>query len=149
MLSAWGVFLKLDLGMNWLEIIGAVGGAAGIVALGKLGIDIFFARSNRNTVDLENMEKMLKDSMEHNEKLDAKFEDFQKRSHEYVENLRGRISAIETKSHQQEERINKLEKVVNVAWRCKYPDNISDCPVIKEYENRHLCEACEHHKAQA
>lgn len=132
--------------MNWIDILGAVGGSAGVVALGKLGIDLFLARSNRNTVDLSNMEKMLKDSMDRYEKLEAKFDEFQKRSHEYVVGLRERIDILEQNDKDKEKRINGLEKVVNVAWRCKYPDNIMDCPVIKEYNDRHLCENCEHHK---
>ena len=132
--------------MNWQEILGLIGGGAGIVALIKAGIDIYNARSNRNTVDISNMERMLKDSMERNDKLEKKFDEFQKASHEYVEGLRGRIVQIEKRAQKQEERINHMEKVVNVAWRCKYPENVQDCPVIKEYENRHLCESCEHHK---
>lgn len=132
--------------MNWQEILGLIGGGAGIVALIKAGIDIYNARSNRNTVDISNMERMLKDSMERNDKFEKKFDEFQKASHEYVEGLRGRIVQIEKRAQKQEERINHMEKVVNVAWRCKYPENVQDCPVIKEYENRHLCENCEHHK---
>ena len=132
--------------MDWLEIIGAIGGAAGLVALIKAGIDIYNARSNKTTVDLSNMEKMLEDSMRREEKLEAKFDEFQKASHQYVTELRGRIVKIEEKSQRQEERINDLEKVVNLAWRCEYPEDIKDCPVIKEYERRHLCENCEHSK---
>ena len=128
--------------MDWLGIVGAIGGGAGVVALVKAGIDIFNARSNRNTVDLSNMEKMLNDSMERNDKLEEKFDEFQKKSHEYVEGLRARILQIEERSQRQEERINNMEKVINLAWRCKYPENVSDCPVIKEYEKRHLCENC-------
>lgn len=128
--------------MNWLNIIGAIGGSAGIVALIKAGIDIFNARSNRNTVDISNMEKMLKDSMERYDKLEQKFDEFQTKSHEYVEGLRTRIVGIEIKSQRQEERINNMEKVINLAWRCKFPENVQDCPVIKEYEKRHLCEGC-------
>jgi chromosome segregation ATPase len=129
--------------MSWLEIVGAIGGSAGIVALIKVGIDVYNAKSNRTKVDLGNMEQMLKDSMERYDKLETKFDEFQKKSHEYVEGLRGRIVMIEVKSQKQEERINNMEKVINLAWRCKYPDNVSDCPVIKEYEKRHLCENCE------
>lgn len=128
--------------MNWLNIIGAIGGSAGIVALIKAGIDIFNARSNRNTVDISNMEKMLKDSMERYDKLEQKFDEFQTKSHGYVEGLRSRIVGIEIKSQKQEERINNMEKVINLAWRCKFPENVQDCPVIKEYEKRHLCEGC-------
>lgn len=134
--------------MNWTEILGLIGGGAGIVALIKAGLDIYNAKSVRTGVDLSNMEKMLNDSMERYEKLEKKFDEFQKSSHQYVTELRGRIVKIEEKSQRQEERINDLEKVVNLAWRCEYPEDIKDCPVIKEYERRKLCEGCELKKGE-
>ena len=130
--------------MDWKEILIAIGGTTGIVALGKLAIDFFFAKSNKTKVDLGNMEQMLKDSMERYDKLEKRFEDFMKSSHEYVVALRGRIDVLEANDKKKELRLNALEKIVNVAWRCKFPENISDCPVIMEYEKRHLCEGCEH-----
>ena len=134
--------------MNWTEILGLIGGGAGIVALIKAGLDIYNAKSVRTGVDLSNMEKILNDSMERYEKLENKFDGFQKSSHQYVTELRGRIVKIEEKSQKQEERINDLEKVVNLAWRCEYPEDIKDCPVIKEYERRKLCEVCELKKGE-
>lgn len=116
------------------------------MALIKAGIDIYNARSNRNTVDISNMEKMLNDSMNRYEKLEAKFDEFQNKSHQYVEGLRTRIMAIEQRSQKQEERINDMEKVINLAWRCDYAPKIEDCPVVKEYERRKLCDECEHSK---
>jgi hypothetical protein len=119
-----------------------IGGSAGLVALIKVGIDIFNARSNRNVVDISNMEKMLHDAMDRYEKLEQKFDKFQKESHTYVESLRSRISCMEGKIQGQEARMNNFEKVVNTAWRCKFPQNIQECPVIAEYEKRHLCAEC-------
>lgn len=125
--------------MDWFSW---VGGGAGLVALIKVGIDIFMARSNRNVVDLSNMEKMLHDAMDRYDKLEQKFDRFQKESHTYVESLRNRIVGMEEKIQGQEARMNNFEKVVNTAWRCKFPQNIQECPVIAEYEKRHLCSEC-------
>lgn len=134
--------------MNWTEILGLIGGGAGIVALIKAGIDIYNAKSNRTTVDISNMEKMLNDSIARYEKLEQKFDEFQNKSHGYVEGLRARILGIEKRCQSQEDRINNMEKVINLAWRCDYAPKIEDCPVIKEYEKRRLCEDCEHHKKE-
>ena len=128
--------------MDWMNFIQVGGGFAGIVALVKVGIDVFNARSNRNTVDISNLEAMLKDSMERYKNLDTKFEKFQKDSHTYVEQLRGRIVKQEEKTNNLIDRVNILEKVINLAWRCKYPESIQDCPVIAEYEKRN-CGECE------
>lgn len=132
--------------MNWTEILGLIGGGAGIVALIKAGIDIYNAKSNRTTVDLGNMQKMLDDALKRNDALEKKFNEFVEKTHGYVEELRTAIVSRDDKIDKLDERVNHMEKVVNVAWRCKYPDNVEDCPVIQEYEKRHLCDECEHSK---
>lgn len=132
--------------MDWLNILGAIGGSAGLVALIKAGIDLYNAKGNKTKVDISNMETMLKDAMTRNEKLEEKFDKFQKESHAYVESLRGRIVNMEERITKQETRLNDFEKVVNSAWRCDFPPSLEDCPVFKEYEKRRLCEDCGHKK---
>lgn len=132
--------------MNWQEILGLIGGGAGIVALIKAGIDVYNAKSNRTTVDLGNMQRMLDDALKRNDELEKKFNDFIEKTHGYIEELRIAIVSRDDKIDKLDERMNHMEKVVNVAWRCKYPDNVEDCPVIQEYEKRHLCDECEHSK---
>lgn len=137
--------------MTWIDIIGAIGGSAGIVALIKVGIDVFFAKSNKTTVDIKNMQEMLNEShklftevVNKYKSLEQKIETDRESSHKYIESLRQRIEEAEKSCRTLDHRINKLEKVVNVAWRCKYPTDIGDCPVIQKYEKLHLCETCEH-----
>lgn len=140
--------------MNWLNIIGAIGGGAGIVALVKAGIDIFNAKSNRTSVDIKNMQEMLDEAHGMYNAMSEKYNALEKRvdedrdkTHAYIESLRGQIIKAEARIDEQDVRINHMEKVINIAWRCKYPENVSDCPVIQEYEKRHLCEECNHKSA--
>ena len=135
--------------MNRTEILGLIGGGAGIVALIKAGIDVYNAKSNRTTVDLCNMQKMIYDALKRNDALEQKFNEFVEKTHEYIEELRAAVISRDDKIDKLDERVNHMEKVVNVAWRCKYPDNVEDCPVIQEYEKRHLCDECEHSKKEA
>jgi predicted nuclease with TOPRIM domain len=135
--------------MNWLNILGAIGGSAGIVALIKAGIDLYMAKGNRTSVDVKNMQEMLDEAHKMFDEVVSKYYALEERMEKdraeagkYVDGLRNRILKIEEKSQNQEERINKMEKVINLAWRCKYPENVSDCPVIQEYEKRHLCDGC-------
>lgn len=123
--------------MNWTEILGLIGGGAGIVALIKAGIDVFNARSNRNTVDLGNMQTMLNDALARCKTLEEQRDSDRKEMHDYLTELRSTISALTN-------RVNNMEKVVNVAWRCDYAPKVEDCPVVQEYEKRKLCEQCEH-----
>lgn len=142
--------------MTWLEILGAIGGSAGIVALIKVGLDLYNARSNRTKVDVGNMQEMLEEShkmfneaVESYKASEKRNEDNRVQFKNYVDDLRRRMTALEESDREKERRINKLEKVVNVAWRCKYPQNVKDCPVVQEFEKRHLCEDCEHHSEEA
>lgn len=137
--------------MDWIQVIGTIGGSAGIVALIKVGIDVFFAKSNKTSVDIKNMQEMLNEShklfnevVSKYKTLEEKIEKDRQASHSYIESLRKRIEEAENSYRALDSRINKLEKVVNVAWRCKFPTDIGDCPVIQKYEKLHLCEGCEH-----
>ena len=53
-----GSILNFNLRNGWLEILGAIGGSAGIVALIKVGIDLYNAKSNKTKVDVSNMQKI-------------------------------------------------------------------------------------------
>lgn len=139
--------------MNWLEILGAIGGSAGIVALAKVGIDLYNARSNKTKVDVSNMQEMLEESHKMFNEAIKRYEAAEKRIEEnrlqfkgYVDDLRGEVVELKENDKDKERRINQLEKVVNVAWRCKYPENVKDCPVVQEFEKRHLCAGCDHHE---
>lgn len=141
--------------MTWLEVLGTIGGSAGIVALIKVGIDVFFAKSNKTSVDIKNMQEMLNEShklfnevVSKYKTLEEKIERDRQASHTYIESLRKRIEEAESSYRALDNRVNKLEKVVNVAWRCKFPTDIGDCPVIQKYEKLHLCEGCEHHEEE-
>ena len=132
--------------MSWLEIVGAIGGSAGVVALIKAGIDVYKAKSGKTSVDLDNMNKILQEAIARHEKLEKRFDEFQNKAHEYVKELRTMIVARDEKINSLETRINDFEKVVNSAWKCDYPPKLEDCPVYKEYERRRLCDDCKNHK---
>ena len=129
--------------MEWYNvlvlILGALGGTAGLIGLYK-------AKSEKTTIDITNMEKMLNDALGRYDKLEGQFDEFRTECHSYIEGLRGKIVDLEKRDKEKERRLNSLEKVVNVAWRCKYPQNVQDCPVVQEFEKRHLCDGCENIK---
>ena len=140
--------------MSWLEILGAIGGSAGIVALIKVGLDIYNAKSNKTAVDVGNMQEMLSEAhkmfneaIKRYEAAEKRVEDNRLQFKQYVDDIRGEVDELKESDKDKEQRINQLEKVVNVAWRCKYPENVSDCPVVKEFEKRHLCEDCGYKEA--
>ena len=137
-----GSTMKLNRIMNWLEILGAIGGSAGVVALIKVGVDVYMARSGKTKVDVGNMKEMLDEAhkmydeaTERYNQLVLKFDDYKDDIEKKEEKLYAKIGDLVSK-------FNKLERTVTQAYRCKYPENIQDCPVVKSYEEKHFCENC-------
>ena len=136
--------------MSVIDVIATIGGGAGIVALAKVGIDVFFAKSNKTTIDLKNMQEMLNEShrlfnevVVRYEALEKRIEEDRTKSHQYIESLRNRIEATEGEVRALHNDVNSLQRIVNVAWTCRYPEKIESCPVVQKYEKMRLCEDCE------
>lgn len=133
--------------MNWLEIIGAIGGSAGVVALIKVGIDVFNARSNKTKVDVGNMQEMLDEAHKMYDEATKRYNSLVEKFDLYKEEAEKKEEKRDNMIGDVIKKVNKLERTVTQAYRCKYPENIYDCPVVKSYEAKHLCEDCEHQNA--
>ena len=134
--------------MTVLEIIGSIGGSAGIVALIKVGIDVFNAKSNKTKVDVGNMQEMLDEAHKMFDKLTERYNLLLKQFDEYKKDVEEREERRDAKVDKVVKVVNKLERTVTQAYRCKYPENIQDCPVVKSYEEKHICEGCASTKEQ-
>ena len=128
--------------MNWLETLGAIGGAAGLVALIKVGVDVYMAKSGKTKVDVANMKEMLDEAHKMYDTINKRYNDSEKKFEEYKEEVEAREERRDKKIGELISKFNKLERTVTQAYRCKYPENIQDCPVVKSYEEKHLCEDC-------
>ena len=128
--------------MTALEIIGAIGGSAGIVALVKVGIDVFQAKSKKTSVDIDNMKEMLEEAHKMFDKATERYNGLVDKFDAYKEEVDKREEENNAKITKILAKVNKLERTVTQAYRCKYPQNILDCPVISEYEKKHLCADC-------
>ena len=133
--------------MNWLETLGAIGGTAGLVALIKVGVDIYMAKSGKTKVDVGNMKEMLEEAHKMYDTINERYNNSEKRFDEYKEEVEAREERRDKKISELISKFNKLERTVTQAYRCKYPENIQDCPVVKSYEEKHLCEDCGNAKA--
>ena len=134
--------------MTVLEIIGAIGGSAGIVALIKVGIDVFNAKSNKTKVDVGNMQEMLEEAHKMYDMATERHNQLVKKFDEYKDDVDKREEKYDAKIDKLVKKFNKLERTVTQAYRCKYPENIQDCPVVKSYEEKHICEGCASTKEQ-
>ena len=128
--------------MNWLEIVGAIGGSAGIVALIKVGVDVYMAKSGKTKVDVANMKEMLEEAHKMYDTATERYNKIVTAFDEYKEEVNKREEKRDKKIGEVLKTVNKLERTVTQAYRCKYPENIQDCPVVKSYEEKSLCENC-------
>ena len=67
--------------------------------------------------------------------IEKKADEDREEAHKYITELRGEIVGLRSQ-------VNTLERVTLQAYRCKYPENIMSCPVVKAYEEKH-CTSCQ------
>lgn len=139
--------------MDWLRILGAIGGSAGILALIKGGIDLFNAKSNRTKIDIQNMQEMLNESHRMFNEVSAKYDSLEKKmeedrvkTREYIDSLRAKIEKRDEVIDTLVNKVHRLERSITRAYGCRFPEDVYDCPVIQEHEKKHLCVDCEHNK---
>lgn len=127
--------------MNWLETLGAIGGTAGLVALIKVGVDIYMAKSGKTKVDVGNMSEMLDEAHKMYDEANKRYDKLVQKFDEYEAEVERREEKYDAKIDGLLKKFNKLERTVTQAYRCKFPTNIMECPVVHAYEEK-LCEEC-------
>lgn len=135
--------------MEWYNILvlilGAVGGVGGLVGLYK-------AKAEKTGIDITNMKEMLEEAhkmydemKEEKELINKEFHDYKEENMKYIGEFKDRFAQVERRLDKTENIVLQLKGAVYQGYRCKYPQNIEDCPVIKEYEKTQCdkCEKCE------
>lgn len=131
--------------MVWYEIVallvGALGGTAGLIGLYK-------AKAEKTGIDINNMQEMLEEAhkmfnaaCEEKEQIQKDFSDYKAENMKYIGEFKARFAKVEERLDKAEGTIFDLTGAVYQGYRCKFPEKIEDCPVIKEYEKKH-CKKC-------
>lgn len=119
--------------MTWYEIIigilGLLGGGAGFIS-------IYQAKSNKQTIDISNLTSIIEEEREERQALRREY-------NEYKESVDDRIRMFKAEFDKMKKTNVKYLKAVYQAYRCKFPPQSCDCPVIKAIENSGLCEHCD------
>jgi predicted RNase H-like nuclease (RuvC/YqgF family) len=135
--------------MEWYEILvlvlGGFGGTAGFIGLYK-------AKPEKTGIEIKNMKEMLAEAHKmfdtmcaERDKINEEFKEYKADNMRYIAEFKERFTKVENRLDKAENNVLKLTGVINHGYRCKFPDNIEDCPVIKEYEKIH-CNECPNHK---
>lgn len=104
--------------------IGSIGGLGGIIGA---SISIYNAKSNKETIDIKN----LKEIVDEYYKLYKEVSDDYKK---YKEDTMNYISEFKDRFNKMDIRLQKIERVVLVGYKCPYPPKDKTCPIVKEYE---------------
>lgn len=124
--------------MEWynivIGIIAAIGGVGGIIAIYK-------ARPEKEGIIVKNMREMLDEAHKLYEEMKAEKNSVKEEFNEYKDETNKRFEKVEDKLNRTEDTVTQLKGVINRGYGCRYPDNPSDCPVVREYE-RINCKDC-------
>ena len=109
--------------MNWYEIVVMLLGGGGV---GSGILALYNAKSNKTTVDISNLRALIEEERKERQAL-------AKELAEYKVEARGEISSLR-------HRLTQTTEAIYMAYRCRFPDTMVDCPVIRAYE---ACTRCE------
>lgn len=132
--------------MEWYNVVvlllGGLGGISGLVGLYK-------AKSEKTGIDINNMKDMLDEAhkmfnaiCEEKERVQEDFDNYKKDNMKYIAEFKERFANVEARLDKAEQEVFGLQSAVYQGYRCKFPANIEDCPVLKEYE-KVQCKKCD------
>ena len=109
--------------MNWYEIVVMLLGGGGVVS-GILAL--YNARSNKTTVDISNLRALIDEERKERQALARELAD-------YKVEARGEIGSLR-------HRLTQTTEAIYMAYRCRFPETMADCPVIRTFEKCTKCE---------
>ena len=132
--------------MEWYEIV-----ISAVATLGGVGgfISIYKAKPEKTSIEVQNMKEMLGEAHKMFDKIKEEkeaeheaFEEYKKNNMEYVAEFKERFQKVEDRLDKAEQFVFTLKSAIYRGYRCPYPPNIEDCPIIKAYKGEG-CDECE------
>lgn len=125
--------------MEWFNVLtvvlGALGGTAGIIS-------IYHAKSNKDTIDIKNMQEMLDAAHQMFDTINKEREDEMKAFHKYKEDNMKYVAEFKERFRKLEERVSdyedvivKLRSSIYSCYRCTLPTKIEECPVLVAFRH--------------
>ena len=118
--------------MEWYNILvlilGGFGGISGVISL-------YHAKSNKDTIDIKNLHSIIEDERTEREALTNEYHQYRKFVDEKVASVKNDFEELKAEN-------KKMIKAIYQAYRCKLPEKMHDCPVIKSFEDSCKCDEC-------
>lgn len=118
--------------MEWYNILvlilGGFGGISGVISL-------YHAKSNKDTIDIKNLHSIIEDERTEREALTNEY-------HQYRRFVDEKVASVKKDFEELKAENKKMIKAIYQAYRCKLPEKMHDCPVIKSFEDSCRCDEC-------
>jgi uncharacterized membrane protein (DUF106 family) len=105
--------------MDWYNILSIILGA-----LGGAGVSLYTAKSNKDTIDISNFQRLIEEEREERRILKEEYR-------EYKETVDKKVEKVKTDFNRLQSDNKKMITSIFQAYKCNLPDKIQDCPVVK------------------
>lgn len=118
--------------MEWYNIVvlivGAFGGVTGFISL-------YNAKSNKDTIDISNFHSLIEEERTERKELIKEY-------HEYRAAVEHKVDSVKKEFEELKRENQKMLKSIYQGYRCKLPQKLLDCPVIRMFTEGCSCEDC-------
>lgn len=121
--------------MDWTTIIISIIGSGVISTIVNAVINRHERTAKADGIDISNLQSLVTTLANRLDVTEVKADRDREEAQKHIEHLGNEIGNLRSQ-------INLLERVTTQAYRCRYPENIIDCPVVKAYEAKH-CDECD------
>lgn len=109
-------------------MVGAFGGIGGLISL-------YQAKSNKDTIDISNLHSLIEEERTERKNLSQEYHDYKALVEIKVENVQKEFDELKKENQM-------MIKSIYQAYRCRLPEKLHECPVIKAFNNDCQCEEC-------
>ena len=105
-----------------------------------LGVDKEAKGISNDRAEIENLKEFIKIANENYDRLSKEFQ-------EYHRKVDTRITFFKEKFEKMEQEKQALDIATMQAYRCQFPPELMDCPVLKLLKEAQSCANCKHEKS--
>lgn len=105
-----------------------------------LGVDKEAKGISNDHAEIENLKEFIKIANENYDRLSKEFK-------EYHQKVDTRITFFKEKFEKMEQEKEMLDIATMQAYRCQFPPELMDCPVLKLLKEAQSCANCKHEKS--
>lgn len=122
--------------MEWYNIVALI-----LAALGGVGglISLYHAKSKKDTIDISNFHSLIEEERTERKNLSKEYR-------EYKEIVERKVDSVKKEFDELKQENQKMLRSIYQAYRCKLPEKLHDCPVIKAFTTDCDCDECNHQK---